>query len=95
MDEKNIDNELFNPEEMQSPFESIKEVDAEGREWWNSRKLALKVVLKVAPKVTPKMSLKVSPKVSSMFGLKSKYVRIRILPQKNWQQDAGTVPVPN
>ena len=40
MDEKNIDNELFNPEEMLSPFESIKEVDAEGHEWWNSRKLA-------------------------------------------------------
>ena len=40
MDEKNIDNELFNPEEMQSPFDDIKEVDAEGREWWNSRKLA-------------------------------------------------------
>ena len=40
MDEKNIDNELFNPEEMQSPFDSIKEVDAEGHEWWNSRKLA-------------------------------------------------------
>ena len=32
--------EMFSPEEMQSPFESIKEVDAEGREWWNSRKLA-------------------------------------------------------
>ena len=31
---------LFNPEEMQSPFETIKEVDGEGREWWNSRKLA-------------------------------------------------------
>lgn len=82
MDENSIDNELFNPEEMRSPFDSIKEVDAEGHEWWNSRKLALKV----APKVTPKMSLK----VSSMFGLKSKYVRIRILPQKNWQQNAGT-----
>jgi hypothetical protein len=40
MEEKNIDNELFNPEEMQSPFDSIQEVDAEGREWWNSRKLA-------------------------------------------------------
>ena len=40
MEDKNIDNELFNPEEMQSPFESIKEVDAEGHEWWNSRKLA-------------------------------------------------------
>ena len=32
--------EMFSPEEMQSPFESIKEVDAEKREWWNSRKLA-------------------------------------------------------
>ena len=36
--EKN--NELFSPEEMQSPFEAIKETDAEGRDWWNSRKLA-------------------------------------------------------
>ena len=35
-----MDNELFNPDEIQSPFDSIKEVDAEGREWWNSRKLA-------------------------------------------------------
>ena len=34
------DNELFSPEEMQNPFEAIKEVDAEGREWWNSRRLA-------------------------------------------------------
>ena len=34
------DKELFSPEEMQSPFEAIKETDAEGREWWNSRKLA-------------------------------------------------------
>jgi hypothetical protein len=33
-------NELFSPEEIQSPFEAIKETDAEGREWWNSRKLA-------------------------------------------------------
>ena len=40
MEENNKDNELFNPEEMQSPFDSIQEVDAEGREWWNSRKLA-------------------------------------------------------
>ena len=40
MEENSKDNELFNPEEMQSPFESIKEVDAEGHEWWNSRKLA-------------------------------------------------------
>ena len=31
---------LFDPEEMQSPFDAIKEVDGEGREWWNSRKLA-------------------------------------------------------
>ena len=39
-EDKDINNELFNPEEMQSPFDSIKEVDAELREWWNSRKLA-------------------------------------------------------
>ena len=32
--------ELFPAEEMQSPFDVIKETDAEGREWWNSRKLA-------------------------------------------------------
>ena len=31
---------LFKPEELQSPFDAIKEVDGEGREWWNSRKLA-------------------------------------------------------
>jgi len=37
MDEENT---LFDPEEMQSPFDSIKEVDGEGREWWNSRRLA-------------------------------------------------------
>ena len=30
----------INIEEMQSPFEAIKEVDDKGREWWNSRKLA-------------------------------------------------------
>ncbi|MBO4561196.1 MAG: virulence RhuM family protein [Bacteroidaceae bacterium] len=35
-----MDNELFSPAEMQSPFETIKEVDDHGREWWNSRKLA-------------------------------------------------------
>ncbi len=39
-EDKNIKNELFNPEEMLSPFDVIKEVDAEGHEWWNSRKLA-------------------------------------------------------
>ena len=32
--------ELFSAEEMLSPFEVIKETDGEGREWWNSRKLA-------------------------------------------------------
>ena len=32
--------EMFTSEEMQSPFDAIKEVDGEGREWWNSRKLA-------------------------------------------------------
>lgn len=25
---------------LQSPFEQLREVDADGREWWNSRKLA-------------------------------------------------------
>ena len=34
------ENTSFDPEEMRSPFDSIKEVDGEGREWWNSRKLA-------------------------------------------------------
>ena len=31
---------LFNSQEMLSPFDAIKETDGEGREWWNSRKLA-------------------------------------------------------
>ena len=31
---------LFTPQEMLSPFDAIKEKDGEGREWWNSRKLA-------------------------------------------------------
>ncbi|MBQ2129854.1 MAG: virulence RhuM family protein, partial [Prevotella sp.] len=35
-----MENELFSPEEMLSPFDNIKETDEEGREWWNSRKLA-------------------------------------------------------
>jgi hypothetical protein len=26
--------------ELQSPFEQLKEIDADGKEWWNSRKLA-------------------------------------------------------
>lgn len=37
---EDMDNELFSPEEMLSPFETIKETDAEGCEWWNSRRLA-------------------------------------------------------
>ena len=32
--------ELFHPQELHPPFEAIKETDIEGREWWNSRKLA-------------------------------------------------------
>ena len=31
---------LFDPEEMLSPFEAIKETDGDGHDWWNSRKLA-------------------------------------------------------
>lgn len=34
------ESELFTPDEMQNPFDDIKETDAEGREWWNSRRLA-------------------------------------------------------
>ena len=26
--------------ELQSPFEQLREIDADGKEWWNSRKLA-------------------------------------------------------
>ena len=26
--------------ELQSPFEQLREVDTDGKEWWNSRKLA-------------------------------------------------------
>ena len=29
-----------NISELQSPFEQLREVDADGKEWWNSRKLA-------------------------------------------------------
>lgn len=32
--------ELFDPKEMQSPFDAIKQTDKNGTEWWNSRKLA-------------------------------------------------------
>ena len=31
---------LFSPEELQNPFEAIKDTDANGGEWWNSRRLA-------------------------------------------------------
>lgn len=31
---------LFTSQKMLSPFDAIKEMDREGREWWNSRKLA-------------------------------------------------------
>lgn len=34
------ENALFDAEGMQSPFDAIREVDAEGREWWNSCRLA-------------------------------------------------------
>ena len=32
--------ELFSAEEMQSPFDAIKDTDEQGREWWNSRRLS-------------------------------------------------------
>ena len=37
-----IDNiqDINNIPELQSPFEQLREVDAEGKEWWNSRRLA-------------------------------------------------------
>ena len=34
------ENTLFAPEKMLSPFDAIKEVDGDGRAWWNSLKLA-------------------------------------------------------
>ena len=40
MENNHNDPTLFNPQEMLSPFDAIKETDREGREWWNSRKLA-------------------------------------------------------
>lgn len=39
MNTENIE-KFNNIPELQSPFEQLKEVDAEGKEWWNSRKLA-------------------------------------------------------
>lgn len=35
-----MNNTTDNIPELKSPFEQLREVDAEGREWWNSRKLA-------------------------------------------------------
>ena len=32
--------DINNIPELQSPFEQLKEVDADGKEWWNSCKLA-------------------------------------------------------
>ena len=32
--------DINNIPELQSPFEQLKEVDADGKEWWNSLKLA-------------------------------------------------------
>ena len=37
---KDIIQEGYNIPELQSPFEQLREVDAGGKEWWNSRKLA-------------------------------------------------------
>ncbi len=37
---KDIIQEGYNIPELQSPFEQLREVDSEGKEWWNSRKLA-------------------------------------------------------
>lgn len=37
---KDITQENNNTPELHSPFEQLREVDAEGKEWWNSRKLA-------------------------------------------------------
>lgn len=34
------DTDLFSPKEMQNPFDAIKEMDAEERDWWNSRSSA-------------------------------------------------------
>lgn len=34
------EDELFSPKEMPNPFDVIKELDAEGREWWNTCMMA-------------------------------------------------------
>lgn len=35
-----MEQDIYNTLELQSPFEQLREVDADGKEWWNSRKLA-------------------------------------------------------
>ncbi len=35
-----MEQDTNNIPELQSPFEQLREVDADGKEWWNSRKLA-------------------------------------------------------
>ena len=44
INENNMNNDTIHDNkhipELQSPFEQLREVDADGKEWWNSRKLA-------------------------------------------------------
>ena len=35
-----MEQDTNNTPELQSPFGQLREVDADGKEWWNSRKLA-------------------------------------------------------
>lgn len=35
-----MEQDTYNTPELQSPFEQLREVDADGKEWWNSHKLA-------------------------------------------------------
>ncbi len=35
-----MEQDTNNIPELQSPFGQLKEVDADGKEWWNSRKMA-------------------------------------------------------
>ena len=35
-----INKDTYNIPELQSPFDQLREIDADGKEWWNSRKLA-------------------------------------------------------
>lgn len=34
-----MEQDTNNTPELQSPFEQLREVDADGKEWWNSRKM--------------------------------------------------------